>query len=134
VAADASDSVPARTLLAAALGFAIAILMIWLLPFRLRLRVMVAVRRACPHRPSLDDTTRLAAAVGRMARRHHGWADCLEQSTATFFAGALLGAAPRWCIGAETVGSIQHAWVGSADGVAVDHAESGLSPVAMLEI
>jgi hypothetical protein len=134
VSVDASDSVPTRTAIAAAVGFGIALLLTWLLPFRLRLRVMLAVRRARPERPPLQGTRQLVAAVKRVAALYPGWADCLEQSIGAFFAGALLGAPPGWRFGAETVGHSEHAWAVSAEGVAVDHSDHGLSPTAMIDV
>jgi hypothetical protein len=130
---DRRDGESARVTLAAAAGFALA-LVLRLLPFRLRLEVLISVRRCRPRRPGLAETRRLAAAVKRIASRWPGSADCLEQSMASFLAGALRRAAPEWCLGGSIEGASYHAWVQAGD-VAVDHApQDGAEFMTMLRV
>jgi hypothetical protein len=129
---DVDPRPPRRLMIAAAVGL-VAGLTIQLLPFWLQLEILMAVRRIRPNRPGVEEAKLLVAAVKRAARPYPGWADCLEQSAGAFFAGALLGAAPDWCIGGHASANIYHAWV-QADGVAVDYVQPGGAPIAMIRI
>jgi hypothetical protein len=141
---DSTDRIPRRVAMVGAVGF-MAAMLLKPLPFRMQLEVLMAIRRACPLRPGLSDTRRLATAVKRAARWYPGRAECLEQSMGAFVAGALLRAAPSWCIGGRIVAASddgwaldpsapRHAWVESSDRTPVDYAEQDARSVTMLRV
>ncbi len=112
-----------RYRMAATVGFASAIVVLPLmkhlrLPFWMLLGIVRVTRCIAPRDPSLVSIEALAETVERIAARF-ARAECLESSVATLFAGALLGAAPHWCLGARFRPLVPHAWVEGADGIPV---------------
>jgi hypothetical protein len=121
-AVDATGSLRYR--IAASLGLTIAVALARA-PRSWHLRLLIAIRRIRRQRPTLQGTTKLVATVLRAAERRPGWAECFEISQAAFVAGAILGEAPAYCVGAQFTNELPlsiHMWL-EADGTAVDHAD-----------
>lgn len=130
--AEAHPRPPARVRIVGGVGLVLA-LMLKALPLWWQLHLLAAVRRKRPARPGLEVSRQLAHAVTRAARYYPGWADCLEQATGAFLAGALLGAPPDLCIGGHLASDTYHAWV-QAEHVAIDHIRQDEQASAMITV
>jgi hypothetical protein len=105
--------------LAAAAGFATALILLRLLrllrlPFWVVLCVARAGRYVARREPSQSTAEQLVSAVKHQARRFPK-AKCLEISLGAFFAGVLVGQAPRWCVGVLSRPPEPHAWIETLD-------------------
>ncbi|MFJ8589650.1 lasso peptide biosynthesis B2 protein [Streptomyces sp. NPDC093595] len=111
-----------RHQVAAQAGFALAVALLRCTPIRVAIAVARAASRL-PGRPAtIGQAQSLHAAVRRAARPWPGRAACLEESLASYFAGALTGRRTRWVLGARFFPHGAHAWI-EAEGAVIGQAE-----------